>query len=586
MQIHNQRESKESKNEDIDHERTPLNYDLHNPEHISYTKRVNQIMKDGYKKADPPKSDAVQMVSVLISSDKEFFDKLTPEKTKEFFQSTYEYLKEMYGEKNIVNAMVHLDEKTPHMTFQYVPLTDDGRLCAKEINGKANLNRMQEEMPKLLKDRGFEIDRGEISKGKHLRHKDHNQHKLEKLKERGQELTKQEMKLEERQWEIETKERELKKRSIEIKRVDITDDQVKSIARTAQEKKGILGKPTGEVVLPKEDFEKLVSIAIIGAIAKEENSHLRKQLETAVLDKKNLLEASLISQQENYTFRVKANEYDTLLTDKTIAERIDDIKNPHMELYRQLMNDTNIKAIGANFESREEMIAYRMVKDGRFDQEKIRTCLRTNFSREDAVSALSYANTRIAQELAEAKETVIKEQARAERERVEIQEKKRINDRIEFLKGHPHIGRYYEYKRKRMTDTLAIFYMKNIDKIPEWQIKDAITDKGETSEYARKCISEVNKIKIPSTYEAEKRGVDMGKTINSQLQTAHNNAPSPTKNIIKDLASLLPSHESKDVSINAASRGDDLSCIDWSAMDDFDRKEMEAKMREGRSRAE
>ena len=45
-----------------------------------------------------------------------------------------------------VSAVVHMDEKTPHMHLCFVPLTEDGRLCAKEIIGnKKKLTWWQDE---------------------------------------------------------------------------------------------------------------------------------------------------------------------------------------------------------------------------------------------------------------------------------------------------------------------------------------------------------------------------------------------------------------------------------------------------------
>ena len=51
-----------------------------------------------------------------------------------------------WAEENIVSAMVHMDEKTPHLHLVFVPLTKDNRLCAKEIIGnRANLTKWQDD---------------------------------------------------------------------------------------------------------------------------------------------------------------------------------------------------------------------------------------------------------------------------------------------------------------------------------------------------------------------------------------------------------------------------------------------------------
>ena len=72
-QIHNQRESVNSKNKDINEDRTILNYDLHNEKHINYNHKVKEIIKEGYKVNKGIRKDAVVMTSTLITSDNEYF---------------------------------------------------------------------------------------------------------------------------------------------------------------------------------------------------------------------------------------------------------------------------------------------------------------------------------------------------------------------------------------------------------------------------------------------------------------------------------------------------------------------------------
>lgn len=39
-----------------------------------------------------------------------------------FFKSAYEFLSKEYGEKNVISAYVHMDEKQPHMHFAFIPV--------------------------------------------------------------------------------------------------------------------------------------------------------------------------------------------------------------------------------------------------------------------------------------------------------------------------------------------------------------------------------------------------------------------------------------------------------------------------------
>ena len=164
IQIHNQRESEKTleNNPDIDRERIGQNYDLHTGDRdINYNHVVKDRLKAGYASETAIRKDAVTMVGVLVSSDREFFSKLTLEQQKQFFQTAYDYVAERYGRENIVSARVHMDETTPHMHLHLVPLTKDGRLSAKELFDRKNLLKLQQEMPARLQQAGFQIEKGE-----------------------------------------------------------------------------------------------------------------------------------------------------------------------------------------------------------------------------------------------------------------------------------------------------------------------------------------------------------------------------------------------------------------------------------------
>ncbi|WP_241357629.1 plasmid recombination protein, partial [Escherichia coli] len=69
----------------------------------------------------------------------------------------------------IVTASIHRDETSPHMTAFVVPLTQDGRLSAKEfIGNKAQMTRDQTTFAASVADLG--LQRGtEGSKARHTR---------------------------------------------------------------------------------------------------------------------------------------------------------------------------------------------------------------------------------------------------------------------------------------------------------------------------------------------------------------------------------------------------------------------------------
>ena len=192
LQIHNQRESSNSKNNDIDPYRTILNYDLHNKDKINYNQRVKEIIAEGYKGAKAIRKDATVMTSTIVTSDKGFFDKLSLKEQRLFFEESYKFLKECYGEKNIVSAVVHMDETTPHMHLTAVPLTEDGKLSAKTIIDRKFLRHIQKAIPELLKSKGFDIERGVEGWAKgHTDTDEYKKEQLKKLKAENKDLKRQ-----------------------------------------------------------------------------------------------------------------------------------------------------------------------------------------------------------------------------------------------------------------------------------------------------------------------------------------------------------------------------------------------------------
>ncbi|WP_354689151.1 MobV family relaxase, partial [Enterococcus faecalis] len=110
IQKHNQREFENHSNEDIEPERSELNYDLVNDEKINYKDKVNSIIDEQRVSTRSVRKDAVKVDEWIISSDREFFNNLDSEQTKEFFQSVVDYFSENFGKQNVAYANVHLDE--------------------------------------------------------------------------------------------------------------------------------------------------------------------------------------------------------------------------------------------------------------------------------------------------------------------------------------------------------------------------------------------------------------------------------------------------------------------------------------------
>src|SRR5699024_11384482 len=76
--FHNQRERESRTNEDIDRERTHENYDLQNDENINYNERVKDIIDSQKTGTRKTRKDAVLVNELLVTSDRDFFERLDP----------------------------------------------------------------------------------------------------------------------------------------------------------------------------------------------------------------------------------------------------------------------------------------------------------------------------------------------------------------------------------------------------------------------------------------------------------------------------------------------------------------------------
>ena len=159
IQSHNRRERESHSNPDIDYSRSQENYDLCDKAASNYAEAI-QARIDDLLMVKAVRKDAVHMCGLIISSDKSFFTRMGKEETRRFFEEAAAYLMDFVGKENVISAMVHMDEKTPHMHFLHVPVTQDGRLSANSIYTRASLKKLQTDLPIYLQSRGFDIQRG------------------------------------------------------------------------------------------------------------------------------------------------------------------------------------------------------------------------------------------------------------------------------------------------------------------------------------------------------------------------------------------------------------------------------------------
>lgn len=297
IQFHNQRERDSKTNPDIDKKKSDENYDLVHERKINYNEHVKEIIESQKTGTRKTRKDAVLVNELLVTSDRTFFDKLNPDETKKFFRESLEIFEEKYGKQNIAYATVHMDEKTPHMHVGVVPMRE-GRLQGKNVFNRQELLWLQDKFPQKMKEKGFELERGQSgSERAHLSTADF------KMKTQKENLE-QDIGLLEK--EISSKKNELSALNEKIPNEVIvpTKRQFKKVEFESQEKnifgrpkKEIKKEPTGNLIVTEQDFKKLVNTArnnkqLKGSIEKLLNTDVFQQnkylmAENAELEKMN-----------------------------------------------------------------------------------------------------------------------------------------------------------------------------------------------------------------------------------------------------------------------------------------------------------
>ena len=194
LERHNERLNHNYSNKDIDINRSSENYHLKKIQTETYQQeferiRTRQELK-GNLRLHGEKQSTV-LCEFVITSDKEFFNRIGKERTKRFFEDAYDFVTaKAGGEQYILSAVVHMDEATPHMHIAFVPVINGkdrkGNPC-KRINcsefwkGRDSYSRLQDEYYDFITSRGYDLERGE--KGSTAEHLSVAEYKLKKTEE-------------------------------------------------------------------------------------------------------------------------------------------------------------------------------------------------------------------------------------------------------------------------------------------------------------------------------------------------------------------------------------------------------------------
>ena len=159
IEAHNERTKENyASNPDVDTERSKYNFHLVKPNGKYRAEAEKQIAEVGCR----TRTDSVRVVETLITASPEFFKDKKKAQVKEYFEHALKFILKHVPQERILSAVIHVDEKTPHMHLSFVPITEDGRLSAKDIVGnRKKLTWWQDEFWKHMVKKYPDMERGE-----------------------------------------------------------------------------------------------------------------------------------------------------------------------------------------------------------------------------------------------------------------------------------------------------------------------------------------------------------------------------------------------------------------------------------------
>lgn len=309
MQKHDLRERNDDaySNKMIDVERSHLNVVIYNDG--DFRTKIDKILAENNIQKNKIRKDAVYMCEILVGASEFFFDgcdknKPLPAHKMQYFLDAFDFLKQKFGEKNVVSAVLHLDESNPHMHFSFVPLVFDqkigaNKLCAKDLrldkNGlaalhtefnrqvgaKYGLTRGIQGGQKDYVDKIDDFKRKKERQGAELQKEITAQEKIREI------LAQQRLELDEQFGDVEQKRREFEELRSELLKIADPAAVLKKAKETAQKKLGWFGR------ISKDDYAELLAALDLQAANHEKKykditAEFQQQIDNLEYQKRNL----------------------------------------------------------------------------------------------------------------------------------------------------------------------------------------------------------------------------------------------------------------------------------------------------------
>lgn len=223
-QAHNWRQKECRTNKDIDWSRTQ--YNVYKKYHDTLLQGIDARLSEIPKPKRKRRKDAVYMTEILVTASPDFFGNIVQDKSfyktmqADYLRDAVNFIKQKYGAENILSYSLHMDEKTPHVHIDIVPIHED-KLNARALFQPGTLEKLQTEIWKNVGAK-YGLQRGvPKDKGKRKKHLSVNAYKAKRDAEQ-------------QQAEIDAARRRIDAQLREIASMDLTDAELDQVADYAK----------------------------------------------------------------------------------------------------------------------------------------------------------------------------------------------------------------------------------------------------------------------------------------------------------------------------------------------------------------
>ena len=137
--------------------------------HLAGAKTTEELMKLWQERApDKIRKNAVHALEYIVTASPEKMAAMGQTKSEDYLRDALTWLEDKHGPENILSAVIHNDETTPHLQVMLIPIDERGKLNARGlVGGKAELSAMQTDFAERV-GRTHGLDRGiERSNARH-----------------------------------------------------------------------------------------------------------------------------------------------------------------------------------------------------------------------------------------------------------------------------------------------------------------------------------------------------------------------------------------------------------------------------------